>query len=101
MKLITCLNCKDIVLLSMSKRSCVCAASTGKYLDDVRTVRVSGDCIVLGISNPSFKSMVEGKYGETDIFVIREPSNDIIRDSDSDEPDEPDAFSCDSGVRQP
>ena len=55
MKLLFCEHCGDIRSLHVGKLvTCRCTRSSGRYRADEITAEVSGPCLVLGISNPSF-----------------------------------------------
>lgn len=53
MKLLLCLECSDIFLLTKEERKCKCGESKGLYVDDLNA-EISGKCIPIGFSNPSF-----------------------------------------------
>ena len=82
MKLITCLNCNDIVSLSNKMRTCECKRSYGRYTDHINAI-VGGPCIVLGIDNGSFKK-AKLKYrmlsqtGNINMFVIDHKTTDTV-----------------------
>lgn len=64
MKLLHCSKCNDIVALRDKKRYCLCKASAGRYIDDIK-VLVSGPCNVLGFANTSFTQAIkESNYIE-------------------------------------
>lgn len=74
MKLIFCPRCGDIIALRAERRTCVCGASYGQYLDDVNAV-YGGQAIPLGIANQSFAQAVRhqpdhGQGQRFDAFVI-------------------------------
>lgn len=74
MKLILCVNCRDLVSLSSNhNRQCDCGKSSGFYLD-LRQVAVVGPCQVVGILN----ELRSGAVTRTEAFIIEEP-NDRIR----------------------
>jgi len=55
MKLIFCPECYDIFDLDIKEvKSCHCGQSSGKYLDDLRTVEVSEKAIVICFNNQQF-----------------------------------------------
>ena len=55
MKLISCQECKDMVVLRRKEiRSCHCGNVAGKYLDDGITAVVNNEAIVVGIDNNGF-----------------------------------------------
>lgn len=54
MKLLHCNLCHDIILLTSKPRTCLCGQSQGQYIDDLN-VEYSGQGIILGIDNKSFK----------------------------------------------
>lgn len=82
MKLINCLECKDVVRLIHTKwRNCECGKSGGQYNDDLITATIGGKCRVFGIPNTFFYDEFyyltdEGKewyrkkigYGSTDAW---------------------------------
>ena len=49
MKLLHCLECRDIKALNFGRRYCLCRKSSGRYLADGKHARVNGPCEVLGI----------------------------------------------------
>lgn len=52
MKLITCLECSDVVnLIESHTRTCICGNVAGKYLDDKITAVVTTSALVMGIDN--------------------------------------------------
>ena len=56
MKLIYCMNCKDVVKLAKDKwRKCECGNSGGQYNSDNLTATIGGLVKVLGIANPFFQ----------------------------------------------
>ena len=68
MKLLMCLKCGDIFNLARKFKSCECGESGGLYVDDLNA-EITGECIPLGISNPSFRraldmQLIENVYHE-------------------------------------
>ena len=54
MKLLFCNNCHDIFNLKREEvKYCSCKKSWGRYIDNLNA-EYSGDCVMLGIDNPSF-----------------------------------------------
>lgn len=53
MKLLLCLDCYDIFLLTREVRSCKCGNTTGRYIDSLNA-EISGNCNPIGIANTSF-----------------------------------------------
>lgn len=79
MKLIFCTVCHDIVKLTTERRTCVCRESSGYYKRDLRTVKISGPAVPIGILNNEFMAAVEefkktGKEGNFTSFVIPKTS---------------------------
>ncbi|MBI3801457.1 MAG: hypothetical protein HY268_31350, partial [Deltaproteobacteria bacterium] len=54
MKLIFCQECQDVIKLLSSERSCSCANSGGRYLEDLITVEIWGAAVPIMIENDNF-----------------------------------------------
>ena len=55
MKLISCPDCKDLVVLAPKyTRTCFCGKIAGKYLKDNLTAVINKDALVVGIDNNGF-----------------------------------------------
>ena len=61
MKLIYCLECRDVVALKMLERSCLCGKSRGAYGTDGLHAWISGPVIPLGFANPSFRRALQNQ----------------------------------------
>lgn len=79
MKLFSCPTCKDIVNMTLTKRTCACGRSWGCYNSDKDTVTVSMDAIVMGMSNNTFIGMIDGKVTASEIFTIAHDHTKITR----------------------
>lgn len=66
MKILKCNKCKDMIALRMWNKSCKCGECKGKFVEDGRTISISGDCTVLGFPNDAF-------------FEIKEPNEFVKR----------------------
>ena len=74
MKFIFCTKCLDVVKLQSIKRTCLCGASFGRYIDDVNA-EIGGLAIPIGFANTSFYRALKGRprFGTGlpfDAFVI-------------------------------
>jgi len=83
MKLIYCLNCKDIVKLDYEERKCKCESSGGKYLSSGLYAEIWGNCIPLGINNSSLKDGIQyvsnaRDYWSIEAFLINEDKCNTI-----------------------
>jgi len=61
MKLIYCTHCRDIVKLTLERRSCSCGRSSGMYYEDGLHANIIGDAVPLGITNESFLSALANR----------------------------------------
>ncbi len=83
MKLLCCLECKDVFSLSFTEKKCSCGKTTGKYLD-VMNAEYKGPCVPLGFANSSFieavKNQPEKDWGKDfTAFVIQKQCDTMKR----------------------
>ena len=77
MKLLNCLDCNDIFALNQKKRYCACRNSFGYYLDDRKTINISGNARVLGILNAEYvKSIYNGPDSGGMLSLLSFPAHD-------------------------
>ena len=74
MKLLYCLNCKDIYNLTSVLKKCRCGETMGKYTDNLNAW-YSGRAMPLGFANSSFIEAIRNQPEESpgkifDAFVI-------------------------------
>jgi hypothetical protein len=62
MKLIYCLECRDVVRLFPERRSCKCGASWGQYLPDNATTVQNTSCVSIGFHNGDFRWGVDAFF---------------------------------------
>ncbi len=74
MKLLHCLNCKDLFAMRYSLKQCECGQSTGQYLPDGNNVVIIGPCKVVGIKNRFFSGNVDES-----VFWYPEDNGKVIR----------------------
>jgi hypothetical protein len=60
-KLIYCLECRDVVALKMQERTCLCGKSRGAYGTDGLHAWISGPVIPIGFANPSFREAIQNQ----------------------------------------
>lgn len=53
MKLLLCLECSDIFLLTREERKCKCEKTKGRYVGDLNA-EIEGNCEPIGFANSSF-----------------------------------------------
>jgi len=65
MKLIVCVSCKDMVMLTASGiRTCACGMTAGRYLEDNITAVVTKGAVLVGIDNNSYKQALVNALSE-------------------------------------
>ena len=75
MKLIYCNNCREVLSLSRTTKTCQCGESGGHYKTDKLNAIIHGNCKPLGFTNNTFSDALENQpeYGngrEFTSFVI-------------------------------
>jgi len=60
MKLLLCLECEDIVKLTINKKKCACGKSWGQYLD-CKNAEYYGPCLPIGFDNTSFSVALKAR----------------------------------------
>lgn len=84
MKLLFCLECKDVFNLSFAVKKCSCLKTSGNYLPDGINAEYSGPCVPLGFANSSFiqavRNQPERDWGKDfNAFVIQKQCDTMKR----------------------
>lgn len=82
MRLLICINCKDVFNLAVQDKMCACGRCVGRREQGHEDrVNVGGPCRVLGVSSTVLYSQLlsYGPAVQNLLFVMDEPSADIAR----------------------